>query len=169
MARIKIETLNASILNVYFKEFLFHSTLLASTKTGLRSKSLIFVKKWYFWQKKLLETNGNQSLPIVSNFAWANSAIGVFILPSALQLNSIPNVGKKNYANANGFNSNMWLWQSFDHITIENLSFHKTTFITQITKRVQKIVLSHEGPNNQTCHLFDIHYQCHVSGKITVA
>ena len=45
--------------------------------------------------KKLLETNGNQSLPIVSNFAWANSAIGVFILPSALQLNSIPNVGKK--------------------------------------------------------------------------
>ena len=57
--------------------------------------------------KKLLETNGNQSLPIVSNFAWANSAIGVFILPSALQLNSIPNVGKKNYANANGFNSNM--------------------------------------------------------------
>ena len=122
-----------------------------------------------FDKKKLLETNGNQSLPIVSNFAWANSAIGVFILPSALQLNSIPNVGKKNYANANGFNSNMWLWQSFDHITIENLSFHKTTFITQITKRVQKIVLSHEGPNNQTCHLFDIHYQCHVSGKITVA
>ena len=110
-------------------------------------RAWFFVKKWYFWQKKLLETNGNQSLPIVSNFAWANSAIGVFILPSALQLNSIPNVGKKNYANANGFNSNMWLWQSFDHITIENLSFHKTTFITQINKGVQKIVLNQEGPN----------------------
>ena len=87
--------------------FIFPFNIVGFNKNWFAFKELDFCQEMILLTKKMLETNGNQSLPIVSNFAWANSAIGVFILPSALQLNSIPNVGKKNYANTNGFNSNM--------------------------------------------------------------